>query len=290
MKALEKVRIAGELLERSGISDPRIDAEQIIAHCLGISRIELFRDDPDIGEEAMSLVDGYLQRRARREPLQYILGFVEFHGLIMRVGRGVLIPRPETELLVEETISLLRGDVTETSKLSILDMCAGCGCISLALAKEFPRAEVYGVDISETAIRYAVENARRNKISNVTFLWGSLFDPVRGIRQIGASVSIFDIIVSNPPYIRAGDIAMLEPEIRDWEPREAVNGGEDGLDFYRAIIPSAGEFLEPNGYLVFEIGVGQADPVREIARSAGYRPSDVRKDYSGVERVVVFKR
>lgn len=308
MKALEKVRAAGEVLRHTGIDHPLRDAEQIVAHCLGISRMNLFRDDPEIGESAMAVIEKCLGRRATREPLQYILGYTEFLGLIIRVGQGVLIPRPETELLVEEAIMFLRrhgtnppfppfaqegkggiaGNDNVTPPVRILDLCTGSGCIALALAREFPDAEVYGTDVSESAIRFSEENARVNAVRNTRFLQGSLFEPIKRVADDLGSEIVSDLIISNPPYIRTGDLKDLLPEIIDWEPEDALNGGEDGLDYYRTIIPEAKKYLARQGALIFEVGINQADPVKKIARASGYEHITVRKDYAGIERIITI--
>ena len=305
MKALEKIRVAGEFLKRYGIDSPLKDAELLIAHCLDINRIILYKDNPQIREDVMALIETLLQRRAKREPLQYILGYTEFHGLKIRVGPGVLIPRPETELLAEEAIKILKnkisnppltkraeGGVTATARslslVRILDLCTGSGCIALALAKEFPDAEIYGTEISGAAIHYAEENAKNNGIENVTLLKGSLFEPLTEKRTSRTSNLTFDLIISNPPYIKEGDIMTLQPEIMNWEPAEALNGGEDGLAYYRRIISEAKNYLKRDGFLMLEIGIDQAEAVEEIAKHAGFRDISLKKDYAGLDRIMTI--
>lgn len=318
MKALEKIRVAGEFLKRYGIDSPLKDAELLIAHCLDINRIILYKDNPQIREDVMALIETLLQRRAKREPLQYILGYTEFHGLKIRVGPGVLIPRPETELLAEEAINILKnkisnpplppftfaaanppecrkegeGGITGTDRslslVRILDLCTGSGCIALALAKEFPDAEIYGTEISGAAIHYAEDNAKNNGVENVTFLKGSLFEPLTEKRTSRTSNLTFDLIISNPPYIKEGDIMTLQPEIMNWEPPEALNGGEDGLAYYRRIIAEAKNYLKMEGFLMFEIGIDQAEPVEEIAKHAGFRDISLKKDYAGLDRIMTI--
>lgn len=308
MKALEKVRDAGEFLKTSGIDNPLKDAEFIIAHCLGTEPMILYRDDPEIQENVMSLIETFLRRRAKREPLHYILGYTEFHGLKIRVGPGVLIPRPETELLVEEAVKILKskisnppllpfakaveGGITGTdsslSLLRILDLCTGSGCIALALAKAFPDAEIYGIDTSGAAIHYAEENAKNNGIQNVTFLKGSLFEPLTKRLTSRISHLAFDLIISNPPYIKKGDIITLQPEVQDWEPVEALNGGEDGLEYYRGIMSEANNYLKRDGLLMSEIGIDQAEAVKEIARGAGFENISLKKDYAGIDRLMTI--
>jgi len=287
MRALETLQSARELLEISGLNDADREAELIVSHCLGIDRLHLFKEDPHIPENILLQIYEYLRRRAAREPLQYILGYTEFHGLKIKVGPGVLIPRPETELLVEEAIEIIRSNL---SKLKILDLCTGSGCIALALAREFPDAEVYGTDTSEVAIRYAEENARINDINNIEFLRGSLFEPFEKLSAPAQSSFKAGLIISNPPYIKRDEIGNLQPEITDWEPGEALNGGEDGLDYYKMLIPEAKNYLKENGYLVLEIGIGQSDEVKWMAEEAGFQDIIVIRDYSGIERILIAKK
>jgi release factor glutamine methyltransferase len=227
---------------------------------------------------------------------------VEFCGLKIKVGQGVLIPRPETELLAEEVIKKVSGFrfqvsgedkdsslVTRHSSLKILDLCAGSGCLALAIAKHFPDAEVYGTDISKDAIRYANENAELNAVRNVTFLKGSLFEPLSQLLTHNSSLLTFDVIVSNPPYIRSGDMPNLQPEINRWEPRNALDGGEDGLSYYRTILSEARRYLMLSGVIFLEIGEGQAEEVSGIAMQNSFCNISVVKDYAGIERIVAVR-
>jgi len=321
MKALDKLKDAAEFLKRYGIQDAAREAETILVHCLGTDRATFFRDNPVITKNVIEKIDAFLERRSKREPLQYILGYVDFFGMKIKVGKGVLIPRPETELLVEEAIKAIRNQqinlhspphppltkggqrggnedsggitnsslVTRHSSLFILDLCTGSGCLALALAKEFPDAQVYGTDISEVAIEYAQKNAEINGIKNVTFLKGSLFEPLRELFTVHLSLFAFDLIISNPPYIRKDDIKTLQPEIKDWEPIVALDGGEDGLNYYRAIIPESRNYLKDGGCIILEIGISQADEVREVTEHAGFKDISFRKDYAGIERIMVAK-
>ncbi|MDH4028994.1 MAG: peptide chain release factor N(5)-glutamine methyltransferase, partial [Nitrospirota bacterium] len=162
---------------------------------------------------------------------------------------------------------------------TMLDLCTGSGCLALALAKAFPDAMVYGTDISDAAIGYAIKNADINGIGNAEFLKGHLFGPLGEGR-------VFDLIISNPPYIRTADIPGLQPEIRDWEPGSALDGGEDGLDLYREMIPSARRYLSDDGILMLEIGAGQHDELRGMLQRYGYSDIEVLKDYAGIERIL----
>jgi len=284
--ALEKIKEVSAFLESKGIEDSLREAEIIVTHCLGIDKAALYRDNPVVPEKAIKEIESILQRRAQREPLQYIIGHVEFLGLKIKVGKGVLIPRPETELLAEEVIKTVPSLKSQVPS-RILDLCTGSGCLALALAKNFPDAEVYGTDISKDAIRYACENAKLNDIKNITFLKGSLFEPLKQL--ISARPLKFDVIVSNPPYIKSDEIACLQPEIYKWEPRNALDGGEDGLDYYRAILSAGRACLAFTGVMFLEIGEGQAEEVSEIALQKGFRNISVIKDYAGIERIIVAR-
>jgi release factor glutamine methyltransferase len=286
MNALDTLRSATEILANSGIEDAGREAELILSHCLGTDRAGLYANNPRIPEDVMRTVDISLQRRSTREPLQYIIGYTEFCGLKIKVGPGVLIPRPETELLAEEAMKILSGERVE----NMLDLCTGSGCLALALAKAFPGAQVYGTDISEIAIHYARENAEINGIGNVTFLQGSLFEPIQNFITSHHSGFTFDLITANPPYIKKSDIEGLQPEIRDWEPVEALDGGEDGVDYYRRIMPEAGKYLKERGHLIFELGIDQAGTVQGIAKENGFSETSLIKDFSGIERILILKK
>lgn len=287
MRALDKLKEATEFLKQYGIEDANRDAEIIVSHCIGINRTVLYRDNPEIREEEIERIDEFLTRRSKREPLQYILGYVDFYGLKIKVGKGVLIPRPETELLAEEAIKTVKREAL--SVMRILDICTGSGCLALALAKEFPDAKVYGTDTSGVAMKYAEENARTNRIGNVTFLEGSLFEPIKKLPTVDCPLFTFGLIVSNPPYIKRDDINNLQLEIKDWEPVEALDGGEDGLDYYRTIIPEAKGYLKREGFLIFEIGAGQSEEVSKIAKDTGFGNISLIKDYAGIERIFVAR-
>jgi len=303
MKAIDKFREVTKTLKGCGIEPAEKEAEILLRHGLNINAVEIYRDNPELSEEQIRTVEGMLKRRRRHEPLQYILGYEEFLGLKLMLGPGVLIPRPETEFMAEqaiktvkrETLSVKRNSkntkrqtpqsrlnssrITHHTSWSILDLCTGCGCLALALAKEFPNSEVYGTDISEIAIGYANKNAEINGIKNVTFLKGSFFQPVEKLFTA-------DLIISNPPYVRTSDIKNLQPEIKDWEPVNAIDGGTDGLAFYRKLIPEARRYLKGGGIIMLEIGAGQCSDVVDIIESSGYTQIEIIKDYAGIERII----
>ncbi|MBM4257069.1 MAG: peptide chain release factor N(5)-glutamine methyltransferase [Deltaproteobacteria bacterium] len=300
-----------------GIPNPRLDAEVLLAHALGLTRTGLYtrlQDDVSATEDAR--FQQLLQRRQQREPLQYITGVQEFWSLEFQVTPDVLIPRPETELIVETVLrSLAQSQVVtqvvsreqeiqnskfkiqnsrlENSALAplfrnpqsafhILDVGTGSGCIAIALAKELLEAVVWATDISCAALAVAQKNAQRHGVAErMHFLHGDLFAPLQN-QQL-----TFDFIISNPPYIVHNDIPMLQPEVANWEPRSALDGGTDGRDFYRRLLSESSTYLRPGGHLVMEIGHGQGADVLQLARQQRhFSASSCLLDYEGRERVV----
>jgi len=260
-------------LAEKGVENPRLEAEWMLCEALSLDRVGLYLNfDKPLNDAELAAFRGMVQRRAKREPLQYILGSQEFMGLDFQVTPAVLIPRHDTEVLVAEAVQ--RG----AGIRSILDIGTGSGCVAVALAKSLPEAEVSSVDVSAEALAVARDNAEKNQVS-VRFFHGSLFEPLAGRR--------FDMIVSNPPYIPADEIATLQQEVRGFEPLGALDGGADGLDFYRSIVSGAPEHLTPGGWLLFEVGAGQAPQVLELLRTGGF-PVDCfsQTDPAGIERVV----
>jgi release factor glutamine methyltransferase len=281
----------------SSIEAAAKEAELLLTETLGITKVQLHTAPPEISSKDSEYVDLLAARRLKGEPMHYIVGHVEFHGLRINVGKGVLIPRPETELMAGEVIKMILAarrrqllfglPATDPArgewKVTVLDLCTGSGCIALALAQEIDRASIVGIDVSDEALSYARRNAEHNWIDNVTFLQGDLFAPL-------PPDSTFDFIVSNPPYIRRKDIAALQVEIRDYEPLDALDGGEDGLDIYRRIFEGAPGFLTANGMLILEVGAGQSDDIRQLAAEAGFSDSGFIRDYSGIERIFIGKK
>ena len=297
MKALEKVHEISKRLVPFGIEAAQKEAESLVEKELGLGLLDLYRDNPELNEIEVNAIEDMAGRRSRREPLQYILGRTDFLGLKVMVGQGVLIPRPETELMAEQAIDAIKRLTSVGGRRAskedprttpgarrppILDLCTGSGCLALALAKEFSGARVFGVDISMAALHYAGKNAVINDIHNVEFINGHLFSSLR-------QDMMFDLIISNPPYIKTDEIKGLQPEVSEWEPVGALDGGPDGLDFYREIIPSAREFLSDRGILMLELGYGCAADVEGMMNDAGYAQVDNRKDFAGIERTIQAK-
>ncbi len=259
-------------LAEKGVENARLEAEWLLCEALGLDRVGLYLNfDKPLTEGELSAYRAMVARRAKREPLQYILGTQEFCGLEFIVTPDVLIPRHDTEVLVTEAAKRATADA------SILDIGLGSGCIAVALAKMMPEAKVCGVDQSSGALGVAGKNAELNGVM-LEIVEGSLFEPFAGRR--------FDLIVSNPPYIPTGDLPTLEPEVREHEPLAALDGGADGLAFYRAIVPQAPEYLNPGGWLLVEIGIGQGEAVQEIFAHSGFTGIFTEKDPGGIERVV----
>jgi len=292
MKAIEKIKEVTNILSPCGIEAAEREAELLIRHGLQIDPVKLIRDNPALNKEEELLIQQMMKRRLKREPLQYIVGSVEFMGLSIHVGRGVLIPRPETELMAEHAVKMLRtkikeqrtknkeyGETDYNTTLSILDLCTGSGCLALSLASAFPDSQVYGTDVSEDALRYAGQNAGINGLQNVSFSSSDLFHAL-------TSSQSFDLIISNPPYIKTNDIAHLQPEIRDWEPRHALDGGGDGLDYYRQIVSGACNFLKKKGILMVELGDDSYQDVCEMFERTGYSKVKAISDYSGKKRIL----
>jgi release factor glutamine methyltransferase len=273
------------MLAQAGIAHPDSEAVWILESALGQDRLHLHlnknqRVEGRGRDNAMAL----FERRASREPLQYVLGTQEFCGLDFRVTPGVLIPRPETELLVE----VVRQACVHTSGALIADIGTGSGCIAIALARTLPTATLYATDRSPQALLLAQENAKCHGVDDrVNFLLGDLLDP---LQELGLQRR-FVAIASNPPYIPEGDLAGLQPEVAVFEPRLALAGGDDGLIFHRRLVREAADLLEPDGVLAIEVGFGQAGHVSALAQD-GENYYNVRTfhDVAGIERVVCLQR
>lgn len=261
-------------LEKAGIGEASLDARLLLEHICGTNRNDLLvHGDREVSAEYGEAYAKAIQRRAERIPLQHITGQQEFMGLTFRVNENVLIPRQDTEILVEEILPHL------TSGVRILDMCTGSGCILISLLHYSLWAEGVGVDLSAKALEVARENAERllSEERVISFVESDLFENVEGK---------YDIIVSNPPYIQTEVIKGLMPEVRDHEPMMALDGTEDGLYFYRRIVEESKNFLRKEGRLFFEIGYDQAEPVKNLMEAAGFIDVTVVKDFAGLDRVV----
>jgi release factor glutamine methyltransferase len=268
---------AAERMRRSGVANPRLDAELLLAAAAEVSRETLLTGgfEPDV--EVRERFERMVARRAGREPLAYILGKREFYSLEFSVVPGVLIPRPETESVVDAALDFLRS----RPDARVLDIGTGSGAIAVAIARHAPGVRVAALDISKVSLEIAAQNARRHGVADRMTLFAS--DCYAGL---GPAVPPFDLIVSNPPYIAEADLLALEPEVRDFEPRTALTGGADGLSFYRRIASGLGRWLDPTGEVILEVGIGQADTVEALMRAAGYGICSRICDLAGIQRVL----
>ena len=273
-----------ERLAQAGIDSPRLESEVLLAKGLRSSREDLYRNpDRELGEEEMALSKSFVERRFLREPVAYILGRREFWGLEFQVTPDVLVPRWETEILIERFLQWVR-DASFSSPMQILDLGTGSGNIAIAIAKELPDSRVTAVDISPSAIAIAQANAWVHEVSErVRFIEGDLF-----ACKLEAS---FHAILSNPPYIEEDQRDSLMPDVKNYEPELALFGGRDGLACYRRILPDAWEYLKENGVLFLEIGNSQVkDVLKLIENHGGYHAPQVTLDYMGMERVVSARK
>lgn len=251
----------------------RIEAQCLLQHVLSVPRVYLLaHPEQTLSEVQRDAFDALLQRRLRGEPIAHLLGEREFFGLNLKVSPATLIPRPDTELIVE----LALNRIPHAQPYRVLDMGTGSGAIALAIAKHKPNTEVVAVDVSRDALAVAIENAQRLKIPNVSFIRSDWFSALNGQR--------FDLIVSNPPYISSGDIHLSQGDLR-FEPLTALASGADGLDDIRRIISAAPQYLTSNGWLLLEHGYDQAGSVRDLLTQRGFVEVSSEKDLAGIERV-----
>ena len=281
-------RVAGarESLRDAGLSQAEADlgARLLAEHVLGWDAVRYLTSggDPEPDDFAAKY-DALVSRRALREPLAYITGRQDFWDLAFDVSPDVLIPRPETELIVDAAIELLREHPGHRGSLRIADACTGCGCLAVALARELPHAHVVATDVSDVALVVARRNAARHGVeARVRFIQTDVLGGVAGL---------FDAIVANPPYVRAGDRPGLQPEVRDHEPAVALFGGLDGVDIVTRLVAQAPACLSPGGYLIFEFGFGQDMAVEQlIAAARGLTLVGLRRDLQGIARTAIAKR
>ena len=279
-----------EVLEGAGSESPRLDAQVLLLAVLREERTVLVsHPERELASQEEQLYNQYISERALGKPVSYITGMKEFMGLEFAVNEAVLIPRPETELLVEEAVKELEAISREAEAVPrVLDLCTGSGAIAVSIRHFVPQAEVTATDLSEEALKVARENAERLTAGGIRFLQGDLFEAFSNLQAPGSE--LFNLIVSNPPYIPAKVIDGLMPDVKDFEPRLALDGGTDGLDIYRRLIPQAAEHLAPGGVLLLEIGFDQGETVPDLCRQAGLGNIAVLKDLAGLDRVVRAER
>lgn len=260
-----------------GIDNPRLDAELLLAHALGVERIRLYLDlERPLTADELDAVRGLVKRRRAREPVAYILGHRDFWGRRFKVTPAVLIPRPDTETLVEQALERLGED----HGADVIDLCTGSGCVAISLACERPGLRVTATDLSAEALAVARENAAALG-AEVRFAQGDLF---------ADEVGPFDLVTANPPYVREGELGALQPEVAEHEPTLALVAGPTGLEIYERLVPAAFERLRPGGHLLLEVGAGQAAAVGSLLTRAGFAEVVAHRDLGGHERVVAGRR
>ena len=280
------LRLISQSLTQYNFENPDLHAEQLLCWVLSCRRVDLhLHPDRKLTRQQSTTLKESLEKRLSHTPLQYIVGSTQFLDFDLVLNEHVFIPRPETEILVEETIKKLRTASSIDDRDIFIDMCTGCGNVAVALARAFPTAHVYAADSSSEALSVAEENCEMYDLSGrISFLCGDLFKPLQGLGIQGNVKAV----VCNPPYIVTSEIKNLAPEVRDFEPHLALDGGEDGLDVLRRVIVEAPLFLRRDGLLALEVGQGQAPLVRQRMIDAGdFKGIELIEDLSGIERVVL---
>lgn len=286
-----------KFFEKKGISQPRLEAEILLAHALGTERIGLYLAyEREVEADARARFREWVQRRAEGEPTRYLVGGCEFMSLAFKVGSGCLIPRPETELVVEEVMARCgktrgRAPAAEGASagaaVAVIDLCTGCGCVAVSVAVHVPESVVVATDLSSAALEMGRANAAAHGVGErVTFIEGDLYD---ALGAAGAAPA--DFLVANPPYVAEAEWETLQPEIRNHEPREALVAGPEGTEIIERILKGAPAYLKPAGTLLVEIGAGQGPAVQDMAaRVRGLEGIEIRKDYAGHDRMLVARR
>ncbi|HCY75989.1 MAG TPA: peptide chain release factor N(5)-glutamine methyltransferase [Ignavibacteriales bacterium] len=275
---LEVIKLSTDYLQKKGVESPRANAEILLADILKCKRLELYLSfDKPLAENDVQIYREAIRKRGLRIPLQYIIGNVEFYGLKLLVNENVLIPRPETELLVEKIIN----ESDKSANLKILDIGVGSGNISLALLKNLPNSKLVAIDISENALTVAEQNAGLNLLNHkIEFRMFDIF--IDDLNMLGK----FDLIVSNPPYVSGADFDNLEPELKIHEPRIALTDNSNGVSFYKRIIEISEQILNEQGKVYFELGLGQSAQVQKYFEQSNFKNIEVTKDYAGIDRII----
>lgn len=273
---------------KKNVDSPRLSAELLLSHVLAQPRIKIYTDyERELTEPQLAAFRSLVQRAGEQEPIAYLTGKAHFFNLEFEVSPGVLIPRPDTETIVENVMQYVRS-VPGLESPRVLDLCTGSGCIAAAIAKHLPASVVVAIDQSEPAVAIATKNMQKLGLdSRVTIACGDLFDPLNGM----VDARPFDLIVANPPYIPSGQIAALDRTVKDYEPLEALDGGIDGLVLHRRILTEGADRLVSGGRMYLEIQFDQGAPAREAALAmAGYEDVRILKDYTGHDRVLTVRK
>jgi release factor glutamine methyltransferase len=281
--ARQAVRRATKRLERAGVPEPAASAEVLLSELLGIGRAEIVLHDELLTDERAALYEAWISRREKREPVQRILGYAYFRNLRLDLNEQILVPRPDTESVVDAVLERI-DDRRERSSCRVFDIGTGSGAIAISIARERPLlCEVHATDTSTAALEIARRNAARATAS-VHF---HSADVASGLEFLANGV---DLLVSNPPYVKTGEIPNLAPEVRDWDPTFALDGGPDGLAYYRRIFAETPPLLRDGADVVLEVGDGQAEAVLNLGSRAGFLPLGIRRDLAGTPRAVLLRR
>jgi release factor glutamine methyltransferase len=272
------LRWATDDFRARGLEKPQLDAQVLLAHALSATRTQLVIDaKKPLAPDELARFRDMVKRRRMHEPVAYVLGAREFYGRMFRVDKRALVPRPDTETLV--TVALARTQACSMS-MRALDLCTGTGCVAITLARQRPTARVHATDVSTDALALAAENAQRLGAYNLSFTHGDLF------AAVPTALAPFDVITANPPYIASAEIATLARDIKEHEPRLALDGGADGLDLVRRIITGAPPMLASGGVLALEVGAGEAHATGQLFEERGFTCVTITRDYGGIERIV----
>jgi len=295
-----------EYLKNKGVDSPRLSAEILLSCVLGLKRIELYTQfEKIVSEEQLGRLHDLVERAGRSEPIAYLAGKTEFYSLEIEVSADCLIPRPETELLVERAIEFLRtrsskpvatpaatacqdDELSHRGKQFVCDLCTGSGCIAAAIAKNYPDCQIIATDICDAALSVADRNIKKHLLGErIKLLHGDLFDPIVPYLD----VEKFDLIVCNPPYVSAAEFEKLDKNVKDYEPKLALFAGDEGLDIYRRIVEKVEQFLKPDAELMLEIGYLQGPAVRQLLETAGcFSEINIEKDIHDNDRIVIAKK
>lgn len=285
-RAIDILKMSTDYLEKKHVANPRLNAELLLGHVLKMSRVQLYLNfEQPLTNKELDQTRALLKRRGNHEPIQYILGETEFYSLKLKVDRYTLIPRPETEILVDSVIEHCRKDFDKEQSIEILDIGTGSGNIAIALAKNIERSVITAIDVQDKTLQIAQQNAVYHQVDqNIKFIKQDIFTDNLELS------CIYNVIVSNPPYISEAEFEQLPGEVRDFEPEVALKGGEEGLDFYYRVLQLAKDILLPKGFIGLEIDYNKAAMIKEIGLKYGFKDFKIIKDFNEIDRVLIAKK
>jgi release factor glutamine methyltransferase len=284
-RVIDILKMSTDYLQKKGIENPRLNVELLLGHVLKMNRVQLYLSfEKPLQASELDQFRAFLKRRSNHEPIQYIIGETEFYSLKFKVNRYTLIPRPETEILVDKIIEICNKTFSQLDKIIVLDIGSGCGNIAISLAKNIQNAYILGIDINAETVKTASENAQIHNVEDrIRFKVADVFK-ADFLKKL---TNRFDIIVSNPPYVSQEEYNTLPIEVKNFEPYIALNGGEDGLTFYRWMLQISKDILRPDGIIGFEIGYNQGKLIKEVALKLGFKDVEIFKDLNKIDRVII---